>query len=138
MEFHQHIMDFAYVVTFHAIQTYKLMIFNNISCFCQQLWLKISVWLQRSIDFNLKDFWMLLKQVEGIVWNTTSGCNVKFRNYYAYWEHRIYQVLINLVTKNLQSFNCSYIDKTPLFRIHAMLAAPDVVVCPTGNEVSLG
>jgi hypothetical protein len=80
---------------------------------------------------------MLRKQIEGVVWNTTSGCNEKFRAYYGHWEYRIYQALINLVTKNLQSFNRSYIDKTPLFRIHAMLAAPDVIVYPTGNEVSL-
>jgi hypothetical protein len=77
-----------------------------------------------------------VEQVEGTVWGTTSGCNVKFHNFYGYWEYRVYQTLISLISKNLQCFNKACRDTTPLFTIHTMLAAPDVIAVPTGNEVS--
>jgi len=75
-------------------------------------------------------------QVEGIVWNTNSGSTVKFHAYYAYWEYRVYQSLVKLVVTNLRSFQNVSSHRPAYFRIHALLASPDVVIYPIANEVS--
>lgn len=40
----------------------------------------------------------LLAQLEGLV-NMKSGKSSKLASYYAYWENRIYQMLIQLILK---------------------------------------
>lgn len=47
----------------------------------------------------------------------------------------MHQTLVNVITTNLQIFNIAYSGDVPLFRVHTFLAAPDVVISPTGNEV---
>ncbi|NWJ04820.1 DYH10 protein, partial [Crypturellus undulatus] len=77
----------------------------------------------------------LLTKVEGLVANTNSGKSPKLFSYYAYWENRIYQVLIQLILKNLQSFNASIVANVPLFQTETILSAPEIILQPNASEI---
>ncbi|NXG46545.1 DYH10 protein, partial [Psilopogon haemacephalus] len=77
----------------------------------------------------------LLIKVEGRVANTNSGKSPKLASYYAYWEKRIYQVLTELIVKNLQAFNAAVLANVPLFQTEAILSAPDLMLQPNASEI---
>ncbi|NXA37419.1 DYH10 protein, partial [Eudromia elegans] len=77
----------------------------------------------------------LLTKVEGLVANTNSGKSPKLFSYYAYWENRIYQVLTQLILKNLQSFNASIVGNVPLFQTETILSAPEIILQPNASEI---
>ncbi|NXE72085.1 DYH10 protein, partial [Cochlearius cochlearius] len=77
----------------------------------------------------------LLIQVEGRVANTNSGKNPKLTSYYAYWENRIYQVLTQLIVKNLQAFNAAVLANVPLFQTEAVLSVPEIILQPDASEI---
>ncbi|NXK07793.1 DYH10 protein, partial [Herpetotheres cachinnans] len=77
----------------------------------------------------------LLIKVEGRVANTNSGKSPKLTSYYAYWENRIYQVLTQLIVKNLQAFNAAVLANVPLFQTEAVLSFPEIILQPNANEI---
>ncbi|KAF1480795.1 Dynein heavy chain 10, axonemal, partial [Pygoscelis antarcticus] len=77
----------------------------------------------------------LLIKVEGRVANTNSGKSPKLTSYYAYWEKRIYQVLTQLIVKNLQAFNAAVLANVPLFQTEAILSVPEIVLQPNASEI---
>ncbi|NXQ89466.1 DYH10 protein, partial [Nyctibius grandis] len=77
----------------------------------------------------------LLIKVEGRVANTNSGKSPKLTSYYAYWENRIYQVLTQLIVKNLQAFNAAVLANVPLFQTKAVLSVPEIILQPNGSEI---
>ncbi|XP_064378089.1 dynein axonemal heavy chain 10 [Dromaius novaehollandiae] len=77
----------------------------------------------------------LLTKVEGLVANTNSGKSPKLFSYYAYWENRIYQVLMQLILKNLQAFNASIVANVPLFQTETILSAPEIILQPNASEI---
>ncbi|NXJ08832.1 DYH10 protein, partial [Odontophorus gujanensis] len=76
----------------------------------------------------------LLTQVGGLV-DVNSGDSSKLASYYAYWENRIYQMLIQLILKNLQAFNTAVIASVPLFQIEVVLSSPKIILQPTASEI---
>ncbi|NXF22299.1 DYH10 protein, partial [Rhodinocichla rosea] len=77
----------------------------------------------------------LLIEVERRVAYTNSGKSPKLASYYAYWENRIYQVLIQLIVKNLQTFNATILENVPLLQIEAVLSAPEITLQPNDSEI---
>ncbi|NXE36473.1 DYH10 protein, partial [Ptilorrhoa leucosticta] len=77
----------------------------------------------------------LLIEVERRVANTNSGKSPKLASYYAYWEHRIYQVLTQLIVKNLQVFNATVLANVPLLQIEAVISVPEVTLQPNASEI---
>ncbi|NWR83762.1 DYH10 protein, partial [Furnarius figulus] len=77
----------------------------------------------------------LLIEVEGRVANTYTGRSPKLASYYAYWEKRIYQVLIQLIVKNLQAFNAAVLANVPLLQIKAVLSIPEITFQPSASEI---
>ncbi|NXH21068.1 DYH10 protein, partial [Bucco capensis] len=77
----------------------------------------------------------LLIKVEGRVANTNSGKSPKLTSYYAYWENRIYQVLTQLIVKNLQAFNAAVLANVPLFQTEAVLSVPEIILQPNASEI---
>ncbi|NXE53497.1 DYH10 protein, partial [Casuarius casuarius] len=77
----------------------------------------------------------LLTKVEGLVASTNSGKSPKLFSYYAYWENRIYQVLTQLILKNLQAFNASIVANVPLFQTETILSAPEIILQPNASEI---
>ncbi|NXP47120.1 DYH10 protein, partial [Heliornis fulica] len=77
----------------------------------------------------------LLMKVEEQVANTNSGKSPKLTSYYAYWENRIYQVLTQLIVKNLQAFNAAVLANMPLFQTEAILSVPEIILQPDASEI---
>ncbi|XP_069727356.1 dynein axonemal heavy chain 10 [Phaenicophaeus curvirostris] len=77
----------------------------------------------------------LLIKVEEQVANTNSGKSPKLTSYYAYWENRIYEVLTQLIVKNLQAFNATVLGNVPLFHTEAILSAPEIILQPDASEI---
>ncbi|KFO71450.1 Dynein heavy chain 10, axonemal, partial [Cuculus canorus] len=77
----------------------------------------------------------LLIKVERQVANTNSGKSPKLTSYYAYWENRIYEVLTQLIVKNLQAFNAAVLGNVPLFHTEAVLSVPEIVLQPNASEI---
>ncbi|NXI97836.1 DYH10 protein, partial [Psophia crepitans] len=77
----------------------------------------------------------LLMKVERCVANTNSGKSPKLTSYYAYWENRIYQVLTQLIVKNLQGFNAAVLANVPLFQTEAVLSVPEIILQPNASEI---
>ncbi|KAF1596613.1 Dynein heavy chain 10, axonemal, partial [Eudyptes moseleyi] len=77
----------------------------------------------------------LLIKVQGRVANTNSGKSPKLTSYYAYWENRIYQVLTQLIVKNLQAFNAAILANVPLFQTEAILSVPEIILQPNASEI---
>ncbi|NXL10089.1 DYH10 protein, partial [Mesembrinibis cayennensis] len=77
----------------------------------------------------------LLIKVEGRVANTNSGKSPKLTSYYAYWENRIYQVLTQLIVKNLQAFNAAVLANVPLMQTEAILSVPEIILQPNASEI---
>ncbi|GAB0196984.1 dynein axonemal heavy chain 10 [Grus japonensis] len=77
----------------------------------------------------------LLMKVEGQIANTNSGKSPKLTSYYAYWENRIYQVLTQLIVKNLQTFNAAVLANVPLFQTEAILSVPEIILQPNASEI---
>uniref|UniRef100_A0A8D0FMY2 Dynein heavy chain tail domain-containing protein n=1 Tax=Strix occidentalis caurina TaxID=311401 RepID=A0A8D0FMY2_STROC len=77
----------------------------------------------------------LLIEVERRVANTNSGKSPNLTSYYAYWEKRIYQVLTQLIVKNLQAFNAAVLTNVPLFQTEAILSVPEIILQPNASEI---
>uniref|UniRef100_A0A8C5JYE8 Dynein, axonemal, heavy chain 10 n=1 Tax=Jaculus jaculus TaxID=51337 RepID=A0A8C5JYE8_JACJA len=77
----------------------------------------------------------LLTKVEGLVVHTNTGRSPKLASYYEYWEGRIYDVLIKLILKNLQSFNSLILGHVPLFQAETILTAPEIILHPNASEI---
>ncbi|NXT69782.1 DYH10 protein, partial [Chaetops frenatus] len=77
----------------------------------------------------------LLIEVERRVASTNSGKSPKLASYYAYWENRIYQVLTQLIAKNLQAFNATILANVPLLQIEAVLSVPEITLQPNASEI---
>uniref|UniRef100_A0A663MH87 Dynein heavy chain tail domain-containing protein n=1 Tax=Athene cunicularia TaxID=194338 RepID=A0A663MH87_ATHCN len=77
----------------------------------------------------------LLIKVERRVANTNSGKSPNLTSYYAYWEKRVYQVLTQLIVKNLQAFNTAVLTNMPLFQTEADLSVPEIILQPNATEI---
>ncbi|XP_058707745.1 dynein axonemal heavy chain 10 [Poecile atricapillus] len=77
----------------------------------------------------------LLIEVERRVANTNSGKSPRLASYYAYWENRIYQMLTQLIVKNLQAFNATVLANVPLLQIEAVLSVREITMQPSAGEI---
>lgn len=90
----------------------------------------------RNLTKIYKDIGYILLKIEGIVWDSSSGCCSKMRQYYAYWEGVIFHAITNMIISNLKAFNQSISGERALFQLGALLAPPDIVLHPMPNEVT--
>ncbi|TPX31992.1 hypothetical protein SmJEL517_g04802 [Synchytrium microbalum] len=96
----------------------------------------------------------LLVKMESLVAGTNSGRSKALKDYYAFWERRIFVALTAMVFNNityLQSMLCREVSKKivkgkgafstaptkkpPLFKVQASLSAPEIVVSPLSAEI---
>ena len=58
-------------------------------------------------------------------------------SYYAYWEKKIYDTILKMITQNLVRFNDRIVKApTPLFQIETILAVPDIALHLNPNEMT--
>ncbi|NXT12170.1 DYH10 protein, partial [Prunella fulvescens] len=77
----------------------------------------------------------LLIEVERRVAYTNTGKSPKLASYYAYWENRIYQMLTQLIVKNLQAFNATVLANVPVLQIEVVLSVPEITLQPNATEI---
>ncbi|XP_069565682.1 dynein axonemal heavy chain 10 [Brachyistius frenatus] len=76
-----------------------------------------------------------ITKIEHLLTSTKTGKNKSMAEYYAYWERKVYDSLINLVIRSIQTFNMALMGSTALFQIDAILSAPKIVLQPQSNEI---
>uniref|UniRef100_A0AAY5K1P1 AAA+ ATPase domain-containing protein n=1 Tax=Esox lucius TaxID=8010 RepID=A0AAY5K1P1_ESOLU len=77
----------------------------------------------------------LLTKMESLVMHTNSGRAKRMGQYYTYWERKVFDSLIKMLLRNIQTFNMAVMGNTPLFQIETILSAPEIVLHPKNNEV---
>ena len=90
--------------------------------------------------------------MESLVAGTNTGRSKPLKDYYAFWERRIFIALNSMVYSNityLQTMLCREVKKSgkgikvnnstakkaPLFKVQASLSAPEIVVSPLSAEI---
>ncbi|TPP59989.1 Dynein heavy chain 10 axonemal [Fasciola gigantica] len=78
----------------------------------------------------------LLIKLEGTVMKTSTGEHPDMGAYYTYWEQRLFDLLYQMVIRNLQSYLSRVQHPSrPLFAVDLMLAGTDVVGNPQPAEL---
>ncbi|KAL8575820.1 hypothetical protein ACOMHN_014825 [Nucella lapillus] len=74
-------------------------------------------------------------KIEGLVVNTNTGRSAIMREYFLYWEKKVFDALTKLILVNLNKMNKAVTAEKPLFQIDALLAVPDIILNPPTNEI---
>ncbi|KAM9822155.1 dynein axonemal heavy chain 10-like isoform 2-T2 [Syngnathus typhle] len=78
---------------------------------------------------------LIITKVEHLIMETNTGKCSSMANYYAYWERKVHDSLMNMILRNIKAFNAVLIGSEPLFRIDAILSAPKILLQPKTNEI---
>ena len=86
----------------------------------------------------------LLGKVEEAVAGTNTGRSAQLRGYYQHWEKAIFLALNDLVLNSLDEIARLFDERapgrrlgaSPLFKIHVMLNAPDIIVQPSPRDIA--
>ena len=80
----------------------------------------------------------LLKKVEEVVASTASSASPLLANYYRYWEKRLCNAIVEMVSTSLATFRemLTHEDCAPFCRASCLLGGRDVVVTPTAADVN--
>ncbi|XP_061673976.1 dynein axonemal heavy chain 10-like [Syngnathoides biaculeatus] len=81
------------------------------------------------------DIGPVITKVEHLIMETNTGKSKCMSSYYAHWERKVHNSLINMVLRNITGFNAALMGSGPLFRIDAMLSAPKILLQPKINEI---
>ncbi|CAL8251349.1 unnamed protein product [Boreogadus saida] len=77
----------------------------------------------------------ILTKVESLIMHTSTGRSKNMAKYYSFWEHKVFDSLVQMVQRNMQLFNKALMGSTPLFQIETILSAPEILLQPKSNEV---
>ncbi|XP_057687718.1 dynein axonemal heavy chain 10-like isoform X2 [Corythoichthys intestinalis] len=81
------------------------------------------------------DIGPVLTKVEHLIMETNTGKSKCMSSYYAYWERKVHNCLINMVLRNIEAFNTVLLGSKPLFRVDAILSAPKILLQPKITEI---
>ncbi|XP_077600352.1 dynein axonemal heavy chain 10-like [Stigmatopora nigra] len=82
------------------------------------------------------DIGPVISKVEHLIMETNTGKCHSMTHYYAYWESKVHESLINMVLRNIKAFNDVLDGNVPLFRVDAILSPPKILLQPKTNEIS--
>jgi dynein heavy chain len=74
-------------------------------------------------------------KLESLILGTFTGESDKMNFYYTYWEKEMFSALVRFTTRNLQEFNDKLKHSDVLFEVDAVLAAPEITMKPSANEI---
>ncbi|KAG7265791.1 LOW QUALITY PROTEIN: hypothetical protein CRUP_036669 [Coryphaenoides rupestris] len=77
----------------------------------------------------------ILTKMESLIMHTSTGKSKHMAKYYAYWEHKVFDSLFQMVLRNMHLFNKALMGNTTLFQIETILSAPEILLQPKSNEV---
>jgi len=77
----------------------------------------------------------LLIKIEALVFGSSTGKHKYMHSFYAYWEHEIFNSLVELVIRNLCQFFENIFGTSPLFTVDVILAPPRIQLQPSLEEI---
>ncbi|XP_077377243.1 dynein axonemal heavy chain 10-like [Festucalex cinctus] len=81
------------------------------------------------------DIGPVITKVEHLIMETSTGKSNCMSSYYAFWERKVHNSLINMVLRNIKAFNAVLLGSDPLFRIDAILSAPKILLQPQIDDI---
>eukprot|EP01135_Chromosphaera_perkinsii_P002697 Nk52_evm65s226 gene=Nk52_evmTU65s226 len=78
----------------------------------------------------------LIVKTEGLVANTNSGSASQLKNYYRYWEAKIFSCLTKMIIANLAKYLDMIKSKESMLSIAAILTIPEIGLSPVPAEVN--
>lgn len=77
----------------------------------------------------------IMIKLESLILGTFTGESDKMKLYYSHWEKEMFTSLMRFTMRNLEEFIEKILFDQPLFEVDAVLAAPEIIMKPTANEV---
>lgn len=77
----------------------------------------------------------IMIKLESLILGSFTGESDKMSFYYTHWEKEMFSALMRFTTQNLNSFSNKLMQKEVLFEVDAVLAAPEIIMKPTANEI---
>jgi dynein heavy chain, axonemal len=74
-------------------------------------------------------------KLESLILGSFTGESDKMSFYYTHWEKEMFSALMRFTTRNLQDFSESLMQSEVMFEVDAVLAAPEITMKPTSNEI---
>lgn len=74
-------------------------------------------------------------KLESLILGSFTGESDKMSFYYTHWEKEMFSALIRFTTRNLREFSVKLMTNETMFEVDAVLAAPEIVMKPTANEI---
>lgn len=74
-------------------------------------------------------------KLESLILGSFTGESDKMSFYYTHWEKEMFSALMRFTTRNLQEFSESLMQSQVMFEVDAVLAAPEIIMKPTANEI---
>lgn len=77
----------------------------------------------------------IMVKLESLILGSFTAESDKMSYYYTHWEKEMFSALLRLTTRNLQQFSDKLMQKDVMFEVDAVLAAPEIIMKPTANEI---
>ncbi|CRL07346.1 CLUMA_CG020322, isoform A [Clunio marinus] len=74
-------------------------------------------------------------KLESLILGSFTGESEKMSFYYIYWEKELFSTLMRFTLRNLQEFCDKLKCSNVIFEVDAVLAAPEIIMKPTANEI---
>ncbi|GAB1598225.1 dynein axonemal heavy chain 10 isoform X2 [Argonauta hians] len=110
----------------------------NILPTCKEYFKHSSEEMEKDFDLLVRKYMAigpLITKIEGMLFQTNTGKYPKLHLYYRYWEKRVFEAILKLLINNLRYFNSLVVSSKCLFHIEVLLAAPEVIMYPTANDI---
>ncbi|XP_028292993.1 dynein heavy chain 10, axonemal [Gouania willdenowi] len=88
-----------------------------------------------SLNRKYSDIGALITKAEQLIMETSSGRSRNMLDYYVHWERRVFDSLISMTLRNIQTFNTALMGSCSYFQVDAILSAPKIVLQPPSNEI---
>lgn len=80
-------------------------------------------------------FTPILMKMENQILQTNTGGAPAMKDYYEYWENKVYVSLYKMIVQNMQHFHEELMKDRPIFQVDGILAEPEVILRPTATEL---
>lgn len=80
-------------------------------------------------------FTPILMKMENQILQTNTGSASAMKDYYEYWEDRVYKSLYRMIVSNMEHFHSELQKDKPIFQVDGILAEPEVMLRPTATEL---
>ena len=87
---------------------------------------------------HYQDICPLLMKIEELLEHSRTKKHKRMKDYFAYWERKIYDSLSNMVKNNLEDFLLLIESKKPLFAVEVILSSMNIAIRPSEQMILKG